>query len=257
MREDPAYHLGFYPSSKAHFFTRLIAGKSVFCIAASSFLKEFLFEFNQRVYYLPSGVDTDLFKPSPNGLSKEEIIFSWLGTLHKREYIENIKLGLECFSMLRKKYGHIYFDIVGDGIYRNLLLNDLKQIGDAHIRFKGWIVPEKVPEYLADIHIGIMPVARDTKFNRAKSPTKLFEYMSMSKPVVASRVGETALIINDGYNGFLAGSKEQFIDKMQELIEKEGLRRQLGERAREAVVEEYSQEILGSRLYSMLMEKDA
>ena len=102
-----------------------------------------------------------------------------------------------------------------------------------------------------------MPVARDTKFNRAKSPTKLFEYMSMSKPVVASRVGETALIINDGYNGFLAGSKEQFIDKMQELIEKEGLRRQLGERAREAVVEEYSQEILGSRLYSMLMEKDA
>ncbi len=256
MREDPGYYLGFYPRSKAHFFTRLIARKSVFCVAASSFLKEFLLQFNKRVYYIPSGVDTELFKPSSNGLSKEKVIFSWIGTFHRQEYIENIRFVLECFSILRKRHDGIYFDIVGDGIYRELLVRDIEKIGDPHIRLKGWIVPEKVPEYLADIHIGLLPVARETKFNLAKSPTKLFEYMSMSKPVVASRIGEAALIINDGQSGYLADNKEQFIDRMRALIEDQGLRRRIGERAREAVVREYSQDILGSQLYAMFIKRD-
>ena len=42
MREDPKYHFGFYPSSKAHFLTRLISKKSIFCIAASKYLEDFL-----------------------------------------------------------------------------------------------------------------------------------------------------------------------------------------------------------------------
>ncbi len=64
MRENPEYYLGFYPSSKAHYLTRIIARRSLFCVSASRFLQEFLRQFNKNIYYIPSGVDTEIFKPA-------------------------------------------------------------------------------------------------------------------------------------------------------------------------------------------------
>jgi glycosyltransferase involved in cell wall biosynthesis len=252
MREDTKYYLGFYPSSKAHYLTWKIAKKSIFCIAASRFLEEFLSEFNQKVYYIPSGVDTELFKPSLNGLNKDKIVFSWIGTFHKKEYIENIECALNCFSILRKRYDHIYFEIVGNGIYKDNLKKILNQFKDQNISLKTWISPDRIPEYLATVHIGLFPVRDDTKFNKAKSPTKLFEYMAMAKPTVSSGIGEPVHIIQDGENGFLAETKEEFIEKMRELIEDLNLRKQMGEKALETIENNYSLKVLGKQLYSIL-----
>jgi len=252
MRENPKYYLGIYPSSKAHYLTWKIAKKSIFCIAASRFLEEFLSEFNQKVHYIPSGVDTELFKPSLNGLNKDKIIFSWIGTFHKKEYIENIEFALNCFSMLRKRCDHIYFEIVGSGIYKDNLKKVLSQFKDQNISLKGWISPDRVPEYLATVHIGLFPVRDDTNFNKAKSPTKLFEYMAMAKPTISSDIGEPAHIIQDGQNGFLAKTKEEFIERMQELIEDSGLCQQMGRNAQETVENNYSLKVLGRHLYEIL-----
>lgn len=254
MRENPAYYFKFYPSSKAHFFTRQLARKSIFCVAASHYLREFLLEFNKNVYYIPSGVDTELFTPPAGGLDKEKIVFSWVGTFHKPEYVDNLRFALECFCALRKRYNQIYFEITGDGIYRDLIVKEVNAAFDAHIQLKDWIAPEKIPDYLAGIQIGLLPVARDTKFNRAKSPTKLFEYMSMAKPVVASKIGEAAVIIKDGYNGYLADDQEQFIARMQELINDAPARQKIGQLARQTVEQDYSLQVLGKKLREILMK---
>jgi glycosyltransferase involved in cell wall biosynthesis len=254
MRENPKYYFGFYPSSKAHYFTRTIARRSVFCIAASRFLEDFLKDFNSKTYYLPSGVDTEVFKPLPYNSDNGKIVFSWIGTLHKKEYIENIGFVLEGFARLRKQYSHIYFEIAGDGIYRADLLRLLAGLNDPQIRFKGWIAPEAVPQYLANIHIGTLPVARDNKFNLAKSPTKLFEYMAMARPTVSSCIGEPRHIISDGTDGFLAQGKEEFIAKMRELIENPDLCRLIGARARHKAEANYSLKVLGAKLGLILKE---
>ncbi len=252
MRENPKYYFGIYPSSKAHYFTRMIAKKSLFCIAASRFLEEFLSEFNKRVYYIPSGVDVELFKPSLAGIDNKKIVFSWVGTFHRKEYIENIEFALDCFNKLRRKYSNIYFDILGDGIYRNTLKETVKKINDSNIVLKEWVAPDAIMDYLATIQIGLLPVASRTKFNRAKSPTKLFEYMAMSKPTVSSKIGETAHIIKNGENGFLAKTREEFIEKMQVLIQNSDLRQRIGEKARQTIEEGYSLKVLGKRLYEIL-----
>jgi len=253
MRENPRYYFGFYPSSKAHYFTRKIAKASIACIAASRFLEKFLSQFNTKVYYLPSGVDTQVFKPNTSTLNPEKIVFSWIGTLHKREYIDNLEFAVGCFSQLRDRYSHIYFGILGDGIYRDDLVRLIKGYNDEHIFLKGRLAPGLVPTYLDNINIGLCPVAKVTKFNQAKSPTKLFEYMAMAKPTVSSAVGETPHIIHDRDNGFLAKTREEFVEKMKSLIEDSSLRKRMGERARENVVERYSLEILGKRLHEILI----
>jgi len=252
LRENLKYYFGFYPSSKAHYLTRQIARRSIFCIAASRFLEEFLLQFNKKVYYIPSGVDTEIFQPSLNGLNQDKIVFSWIGTFHKKEYIENIGLGLSCFSALRKRYSHLYFEIVGEGIHKDPLVKIINQYNDKNIILKKWIEPDRIPDYLATIHIGIMPVSRDNKFNRAKSPTKLFEYMAMAKPTVSSCIGEAPHIIQNGENGFLAKTKEEFTEKMQRLIEDSELRQKMGEKGRENVEKNYSLNFLGKRLYEIL-----
>lgn len=252
MRENPKYYFGFYPSSKAHYFTGQIARGSIFCIAASRFLEEFLYQFNKRAYYIPSGVDTELFRPSTNCLNTDKIILSWIGTFHRREYIENIEFALDCFAILRKKYSHIFFEIRGEGIYKKDLEKKIKEYKDQNILLRDWIKPEDVPGYLDSIHIGLFPVARETKFNRSKSPTKVFEYMAMAKPVVASNIGDAKEIIYDAKNGFLAKTKEEFIEKMKMLIDNANLREKMGEEARETIERNYSLSILVSHLHEAI-----
>jgi len=254
MRENPKYYLRFYPSSKAHYFTREIARRSLFCVSASRYLQEFLREFNKNIYYIPSGVDTQVFKPLSKGLNNDKIVISWIGTFHRKEYIENIEYAIVCFSALRKKYPHIYFEITGDGIYKDDLSALVNRNNDSHIILKNWILPDKVPEYLNTINIGILPVANDTKFNRAKSPTKLFEYMATGIPTVSTGVGEALNIIKEGENGFLAGTKEEFIKKMQLLIDSDDLRFRIGKQARASVESDYSLMILGQRLYEAMKQ---
>jgi len=252
IRENPKYRLGIFPSSKAHYITQNIAKRSICCIAASQFLQEFLSQFNKKVYYIPSGADTELFRPSLDSLPRDRIIFSWIGTFHKKEYIQNIEFALSCFHLLRNKYSHIYFEIMGDGIYKKNLVEMIKQYNDQNILLRDWINPNIVPKYITTIHAGLFPVVSNTKFNLAKSPTKLFEYMAMAKPTLSSDIGETSNIIRDGENGFLAKTKEEFTDKMQRLIENQNLRRQMGEKARKVAEEKYSLEVLGRQLYGIL-----
>ncbi len=254
MRENPVYHWGFYPSSKMEYFTREVAKYSNACIAASTFLEQYLGKFNSHVYKIPTGVDTEVFKPQEGRIDPSKIVFSWIGTVYHQEMAENLKFVIDCFSYLASEYKNIYLDIAGEGRYldeiRDSITNSHKY--KDRIKFTNWLSAERIPDYLAQIDIGLLPLIQDTKFNLAKSPTKLFEYMAMAKPAIASDIGEAAEIIRDGDNGCLAKTKDEFIEKMRLLIESLDLRNKLGKKSREDVERKYSLNVLGGQLYEIL-----
>jgi glycosyltransferase involved in cell wall biosynthesis len=253
IRENPRYYFGFFPASKAHYFTRRIARKSVFCIAASRFLESVLRGFNPRTYYIPTGVDTRLFKPGISHPDQDRVIFSWIGTFHRPEYVENIAFLLDCFRRLHKRLPNVTLEICGDGIYKGEIGKMIAGAG-GNVALKGWIEPGQVPGYLDTIDIGLLPVARETKFNLAKSPTKLFEYMAMGKPAVATSVGEASCVLAGENAGFLASSSDEFVDKMETLAKDPVLRSGMGKLGRTIVEEEYSLGKMASRFYDALTE---
>ena len=55
----------------------------------------------------------------------------------------------------------------------------------AHVRFEGWVEFARVPSYLAASDVCIVPLIRSVQTDAALSH-KLFQYMLMGKPVVAS-----------------------------------------------------------------------
>ena len=249
IREDPRYYLGIYPSSKMEYLTRKIAGYANICIAASRFLENYLTNFNKSTYYLPTAVDTETFRPSPQAPGNSKIVFSWIGTVYHRDMFLNLKFIIGCFALLSKKYSDIHLEIVGQGRY----LEELKREAiNKRVKIKDWIAPNEIPGYIEQVDIGLLPLTQNTRFNQSKSPTKLFEYMAMAKPTVSSRIGETGWIIKDGYNGLLAKDKYEFTAKMEELIRNNKLRQSLGENARSTVEQEYSLSVVGKQLYQIL-----
>ena len=254
IRENPVYHFGFYPSSKMEYAVRKIAKRATACIAASVFLTDYLKKFNPRVHYLPTGVDTELFYPRPKR-DTSRVTFSWTGTAYHPEMGENLRFLLSCFSTIADQYDNVSLSLAGEGRYFEEIKKEIA--GSKHeekIGVHSWIVPDKVPEHLSQCDVGLLPLIQNTKFNCAKSPTKLFEYMSMAKPTISSDRGEASLVIRDGETGFLSRDPEEFISKMRLLIEDPGLRQRMGNKAREDVEKYYSLKVLGEKLAVILKD---
>lgn len=65
------------------------------------------------------------------------------------------------------------------------------------------------------------------------------EAMAAGKCVVASNVGGLTNIIIDGYNGFLCGTEESFVDVLSELVQSASLRADIGSNAHKVAVDAF------------------
>jgi len=252
IREDPVYRFGFYPSSKMEYVTRQITKHAKACIVASKFLEGYLLDYNPSVHYLPTGVDMDFFCPRKKHGSSN-IVFSWIGTAYHKEMGENIRFLLDCFSEVADRYENVLLNLAGEGKYFEEIRQTLP--GYKHknkVTIHIWIHPDRIPAYLSDMDVGLLPLIQNTKFNKAKSPTKLFEYMSMAKPTIASDIGEAKNILRDEETGFLAKNKNEFVFAMTRLVENSQLRREMGNKARKDAERYYSLNVLGKQLADIL-----
>jgi glycosyltransferase involved in cell wall biosynthesis len=102
--------------------------------------------------------------------------------------------------------------------------------------------------------IGVIPFIKDNDYNKAKSPTKLFEFMSCAKPCITSPIGEMNSIIESGKNGYLAENREKFIEYIKLLAGDQDLRKKVGLEARKTIEQRYSLESCGKSFFENLKE---
>jgi glycosyltransferase involved in cell wall biosynthesis len=96
-----------------------------------------------------------------------------------------------------------------------------------------------------------MPVP-DNDSTRGKCGLKALQYMAMGLPTICSPVGVNSEMIEDGVNGFLANSEEEWRDKLTLLMENPDLRKSLGNAGRKTVLERYSMRLVASLFYCVL-----
>ena len=92
---------------------------------------------------------------------------------------------------------------------------------------------------LRKIDIGLMPLPEDD-WSKGKCGLKALQYMALGIPTICSPVGVNSTIIKDGVNGFIAGSKVEWIEKLKFMIHSAELRHKLGRAGRDTVEREYS-----------------
>jgi len=90
------------------------------------------------------------------------------------------------------------------------------------------------------VDIDIAPLVIGDPFCEGKSELKFFEAGMVKNPCVAVRNQTFSEAITDGVDGFLASNTDEWVEKLSKLIESENLRREIGEKAREKALADYT-----------------
>jgi glycosyltransferase involved in cell wall biosynthesis len=187
--------------------------------------------FNKRVVYNPTTIDTEnLHHRVSNSVpdqTSHRIRIGWTGSHSTLKYLDEIQPVLrEIF----KKYPAVEFIVIAD---RPPSLD----IGSA-VKFTPWNSETEIKDLL-QFDIGIMPLP-DDQWAKGKCGFKALQYMALELPAVASPVGVNSRIINQGVNGFLCSTPEEWEEALRKLIEDSDLRKKMGINGRRTVVENYS-----------------
>jgi glycosyltransferase involved in cell wall biosynthesis len=158
-----------------------------------------------KIIVLPNAADTETFNPdtvTPRRLFGPEIfVIGFQGNMYKWAGVEHL---VRTVAALRADGRNVAAVLLGDGQERqNLeaLARELK-IAD-YIKFPGRVPREQVPEYIAGYDLcysGQINLSTNSMYH---SPLKLYDYMAMGKPVLASRFPDAAKLTQDGAWGYL------------------------------------------------------
>ncbi len=200
---------------------------------------------DKPVFVVPNGVDTKKFRPDieSGGMRKEwnlkdeDIVVTFVGSFREWHGVHQIPVIASAINM---KHKNVKFLLIGGGP----LYDTVRKSCSENMILPGPKEYEEIPGCLAmsDILIAPFDASRFKYFEKYGfwwNPVKLFEYASAGKPVVSYDYPEIRKI--SGKNGLLAevGNIEDFIDKLDTLIEDESLRNELGKIGRETAVKEY------------------
>jgi glycosyltransferase involved in cell wall biosynthesis len=203
---------------------------------------------SSKIVINPNGVDTDVFHPGVGGenlrqtlgITNGDIVVGFVGTFgpwHGVLVLAEAIKSIACDSPIR-------FMFVGNGSLHGDVYQVLKsEVDKRRVIFTGPVEHKDVPalldacDVLASPHV---PLTDGSEF--FGSPTKLFEYMAMSKGIVASRLGQIGDVLRDGETAILVepGDAKALAVAIQRLAQSETLRNRLGEKARETAVRNYT-----------------
>jgi len=115
----------------------------------------------------------------------------------------------------------------------------VKKFGD-RIKQLPYVKRSKHFANVAQCDINLAPLEYDNPFCEAKSELKFFEAGIVKVPTVAINNQTYRNAIEDGKDGFLAGDTSEWIDKLSQLIEDRNLRLQMGLKAYQKTIKNYT-----------------
>jgi glycosyltransferase involved in cell wall biosynthesis len=214
-------------------------------IAGNDYLADYARQFNDAVTVIPTCVDTTKFVPSAelfsgNGSNaSRELVVGWIGSPTTASYVRRLEKVLRrvrdrCPFLLRVSGTGEPFDISGISTEN-----------------AAWTLDREV-QLFNTCDVGVYPLF-DDEWSKGKCGFKAIEFMACGVPVVAAAVGVNREIIQDGVNGFLASTEDEWVEKLARLLADRDLRRRFAEAGRRTVEEGYSLRVHAPTLAATLL----
>src|SRR5262249_48814404 len=205
-----------------------------------------------KILVNPNGVDTDRYAPSVDGRAvrqrlglEQPIVVGFIGTFgawHGPDILA------EAYDRLLARRPDLAAStrllLIGDGPRLPQVRASVERsAARPNVVFTGLVPQADGPEYLAACDVLIsphVPNADGTPF--FGSPTKLFEYMAMGKPIVASDLDQIGQVLAHGESAWLVrpGDATALADGLERVLDDPPLGRRLAERARADAVSRHS-----------------
>jgi glycosyltransferase involved in cell wall biosynthesis len=192
----------------------------------------------RRIEIVPTVVDLARYAASPPS-NKSAFTVGWIGSPTTTSYLEAL---LPVLQRLAQE-GPVKLIAIGASPFGAPGID---------LEIVPWSEDTEVT-HLERCDVGVMPLS-DSAWERGKCGLKLIQYMACARPVVGSPVGVNKQLIHNGVIGFQATTDADWLTALRTLRDDPVLRRRQGLAGRAKVEGEYSLQITGPRLASLLLE---
>ena len=252
----------FDPSKFSHVMYALQNASAV-TTNASELVKKAKAFFDREIFLIPNGIDVDCFKPMPKNESLAEAL--GLKTLESGSLLPNHRqqaVGLQSSAVigfageLREKKGLktllcAYAQVNKKSPVTLLIAGEVRAGQDKQtfdefrlsnpeyrIIVTGTISHKDMPAYYSLMDVFVHPSLRDGM------PNALLEAMACEKAVIATPVGGTMDIVENGKNGLLVNVNDEnmLTEKILELLDNPKKSQFLGKNARQSIIEKFTPE---------------
>lgn len=207
----------------------------------NTFLEHYARQHARRVVLLPTCIDTERFRPRHDPpLDVGRPVVGWIGSHTTTKYLESMIPILETVGRA------VPFRLVVVGNARPITVRGIE------VHQAPWTLEREVEQF-HQCDIGIYPLWSDL-WAQGKCGFKAIQFMACGIPVVAAAVGVNQEIIQDGLNGFLAATEEDWVHKLERLLREPGLRQRMGWAGRKTVEERYATAVHAPTLIGSLCD---
>ena len=228
---DDAIWLPNYSETNAKYHRLKAYWKVNYCMkwayrisAGNEYLASYAKQFNGHVTIIPTTIDTSYHSITCDHDQSKPVI-GWTGTHTTMRYLDEI---VPILKELEQEYEFTFL----------VISNEKTDYDLASMEFVKWKKETEI-EDLSRITIGVMPLQHDI-WSEGKCGFKGLQYMALEIASIMSPVGVNISIIHDGHNGFLAGSPEEWKEKLELVLKDKALRKKLGQAGRQTINERYS-----------------
>jgi glycosyltransferase involved in cell wall biosynthesis len=171
-----------------------------------------------RVVMLPSGSDTEVFRPKEMSLCRQEEqldpacqYIGFVGSFYRYQGLATL---LEAFARIHARRPSTRLLMIGEGEQATALVEQATQRGlTSWITWAGRVEYTRVPTWIGAMDVCVAPFCGD---RGETSPVKLFDYLACGRPVVASAIPSVNALFSRA-NGVVLVQPDQ-IDALAEAV---------------------------------------
>lgn len=245
---------------KILFIKKLLLGKIVFpffahrCMYIGTESRKFFEHYKvnpEKLVFTPYAVDNDYFQnsywdvPELDLRRNLELPLDKKIILYSGKYIEK-KRPLDLLEAFRRLDNDNYFLVmVGEGKLRPEMENFINENKLHNVRLTGFVNQGEIPAYYKIANVFVMCSGMGETWGLSVNEAMIF-----GTPLLVSRTSGCSVdLVKEGYNGFIfpEGDIEALRDRLQALLEEDGIRKEMGLVSRR-VVKDFSIDALAARI---------
>jgi len=153
----------------------------------------------EKIFILSNWAGSDDFRVAPRDINlglqeglagKFNIVYA--GNIGSAQGVEIVLQSAEALG----NSDQFQFIVIGDGLEKNDLENQARQMGLETVRFLGKKAPGQLAQYLAWADVLLLPLRKDPIYE-VTIPSKTFTYLACGRPILVSANGDVADLISE------------------------------------------------------------
>jgi len=193
----------------------------------NDFLADFARSINPSAYAVvnPTTIDMHHWHNREKDQNTAEIVIGWTGSHSTIPYLNDL---VPVLKKLNEKYQYTF----------QVISNRKPDWDLPNLRFLPWSKDSEIDD-LMQLNVGVMPMP-DDQWTRGKCGFKALQYMSLGIPAVVSPVAVNKKIVDQGLNGFLCQTEQEWYEALEQLIQDQSVRIKMGQASKNKILSHYS-----------------